>query len=207
VLSYYDYCDLVATAGGLKIVTDAVTTQTFGAGTKIYKNGQLQAGTVLIPDGSAVFNVVFPAAAASSLAGNILGGAPNELVMQVGTSTTGFITAPTGTGQVLTFTSTGVKWVAPGSTLTKALSFSVTGFIPANSILDVTALAGPYTLLGTAPNFGTTNVAFNAGRQFFFDINGLVQTNAVDVVWVSTTQFRLVTHPLYSGDTLNVTFT
>jgi hypothetical protein len=211
VLSYYDMCNTLSNAGELKVILNATTSQTFATGTMLYKNGQLVSGTTLTPDPYATWAVVSVSSGggggAATTAASLLGGAANQVVYQTSPNTTSFIAAPTATGQVLTYTSGGFAWADPPAGYKQTVELNVTGYIPAGTSLNVNTASGPYTITGSGLDLGSTSAVFDAGKQYLVALNGVVQANASDAIWISSSQLAITSLPLYAGDKLTVSFT
>ena len=90
---------------------------------------------------------------------NVIGGAANRVVYQTGTSTTGFINAPTTLGTVLGWTGSAFDWVsAPAATTTANVAGGAQYQIPFQSGVSTTVFNSNLTFNSSTNTFGTTNV-------------------------------------------------
>lgn len=90
---------------------------------------------------------------------NIAGGAANRVVYQTGSSTTGFINAPTTIGTVLGWTGTVFDWVsAPAATTATNIAGGAQYQIPFQSAPSTTTFSSNLTFDSSTNTVGTTNV-------------------------------------------------
>ena len=116
------------------------------------------AGYVLAAGASAPQYVAQNTLAAGS-AGNITGGAANQVVFQSGASTTSFVTAPVTVGTVLSWTGSAFAWAAaPAATTTTNIAGGTQYQIPFQSGVSTTTFNANLTFDSATNTFGTTNI-------------------------------------------------
>jgi len=116
-------------------------------------------GYVLAAGASAPQYVAQNTLAAGS-AGNITGGAANQVVFQSGASTSSFVTAPVTVGTVLGWTGSAFAWVsAPAATTTANIAGGTQYQIPFQSGVSTTTFNANLTFDSATNTFGTTNIA------------------------------------------------
>ncbi len=118
----------------------------------------------------------------ATYATNIAGGLANELVYQTGAGATGFITAPTASGQYLEWNGTSFTWTGLG-TIVNTFSAGTTGLTPSSPTSGNVTLAGTlnYTNGGTGLSATPTNGQLLIGNGSGYTLAGLTAGTAISV--------------------------
>lgn len=121
----------------------------------------------------------------TSVAGDIAGGATNELLVQTSAGNTGFITAPTGTNKFLQYNGTAISWGVPpaitdATNLLNGAQYQIpyqtavntTTFAPAPSVVGtVLAFTGSGFAWATPPSSGVAT-SMNTGNYTIAEVGG-----------------------------------